>query len=384
MGTKYKIINGDGHIDLNPDVWRDRVASKFRDRAPKKVTMPNGADAVVVDGGKPNTIGITRSVGVDRKELANQIPTFANSAGTGSPQQRVQEQDRDGVEAEILFSQLSAVFRQAKDDDLYRDLFRAYNEYLAEEYQAAAPDRLFPMGILPNTGIDDALAELKHCKDVGLRGIQLTAFPSGKSRPTPEDDKFWAAALEMGMPISNHTDGKLGRDGGPSLDFPKEPGSDVHQRDPLRFFFRFTNDAMRAVTQMAFAGVWDRFPELEIYWAETQVGWMPYGLWQIDDHYDRYMPMIHDSWGIPMLKRKPSEYMVDRNIWGFLHDKPGVQQRHTIGVDKIAWGSDFAHAASDWPNSQKIIKEDFEGVPEDERYAILAGNMVRFYGLETA
>ena len=51
MGASYKVISGDGHIDLNPDIWRDRVAAKWRDRAPKRVTMPNGADAVVVDGG---------------------------------------------------------------------------------------------------------------------------------------------------------------------------------------------------------------------------------------------------------------------------------------------------------------------------------------------
>src|SRR5690348_9532868 len=145
MARKYRVISADGHIDLNPDLWRDRVSEKWRDRAPKRVTMPNGADAVVIDGGKPNTIGITRSVGVDRKQLANQVPTFANSAGTGTPEQRVREQDQDGIDAEILFSQIALVFRQTKDDDLYRELFRAYNEYLAEEYQAASPDRLIPM-----------------------------------------------------------------------------------------------------------------------------------------------------------------------------------------------------------------------------------------------
>ena len=64
MSRQYKCISGDGHIDLNPDIWRDRVQKQYRDRAPKRVKMPNGSDAVVIDGGKPNTIGITRSVRV--------------------------------------------------------------------------------------------------------------------------------------------------------------------------------------------------------------------------------------------------------------------------------------------------------------------------------
>src|SRR5437763_16891020 len=133
--------------------------------------MPNGSDGIVVDGGEPNTIGVTRSVGVAHKDLANQVPTFETGAGTGSPEQRVREQDEDGIEAEILYSQLQDVLRQAKDDDLYRDLVRAYNEYLSEEYSAAAPDRLFPMALIPTSGVHDAVAELEHCSKLGFTGV---------------------------------------------------------------------------------------------------------------------------------------------------------------------------------------------------------------------
>jgi len=381
MAMDYKIINGDGHIDLNPDVWRDRVAAKWRDRAPKRVKMPNGSDAVVVDGDVPNTIGVTRSVGVLHENLAEQVPTFETCAGTGTPEQRLQEQDKDGVDAEVLFSQLTGVFRQAKDDDLYLDLFRAYNEFLAEEYAAAAPDRLIATGMLPTSGIGAAVAELEHCAKLGLKGVKLDSFPSGKGYPTDEDDRFWSAAIDLNMPLTSHGDGKLGR-GGPSFDYEKEPGPDMHQRDPFRFFFRFTNDAMKAPTQLAFAGVWDRFPSLEIYWAETQVGWLEYGMWQIDDHYDRYMNMIHNFWGIPKLERKPSYYIKERNLWGFLHDPVGVRRRDdSVGADRLVWGTDFAHAASEWPNSVPVMEEDFKGVPEDEKHKMLVGNVVKFFHL---
>lgn len=382
MAKNYKVINGDGHIDLNPDVWRDRVAAKWRDRAPKRVTMPNGADAVVIDGGEPNTIGITRSVGVQREDLAEQVPTFEKSAGTGSPEQRVREQDQDGVDAEILFSQISGVFKQAKDEGFYLELFRAYNEFLAEEYMAADPDRLIPMGVIPTTGIEDAVRELKHCAELGLKGVKLDAFPSGKSYPTVEDDEFWSAAVDLNMPLTNHGDGKFARSG-PSFECEKEPGPDMHQRDPFRFFFRFTNDAMKGATQMAFAGVWDRHPSLQMYWAETQIGWLEYGLWQIDDHYDRYMNMIHTLWGVPRLERKPSEYLKERNYWGFLHDPVGVRRRNdSVGAEKLIWGTDFAHAASEWPNSIPVMEEDFEGVPENEKQAMLVGNVVKFFHLD--
>jgi predicted TIM-barrel fold metal-dependent hydrolase len=170
--------------------------------------------------------------------------------------------------------------------------------------------------------------------------------------------------------------------GEPDYLYPKIPGHDVHQKDAFKFFTRFSNDAMTAPMQMAFVGVWDRFPALQLYWAETQIGWLEYGLWQIDDHYQRYIGMIHDNWGLNRLERKPSEYLKDRNYWGFLHDPVGVKRRDSIGYDKLMWGSDFAHAASDFPNSQKCLAETFESVPENEKRAMLVDNCVRFFHLD--
>ena len=54
-------------------------------------------------------------------------------------------------------------------------------------------------------------------------------------------------------------------------------------------------------------------------------------------------------------------------VWGFLVDVHGVQQRDVVGVDKLTWGSDFPHSATDWPNSSLSIEQNFAGVPEDDR-----------------
>lgn len=383
MARKYKVISADGHIDLNPDIWRDHVAAKYRERAPKRVKMPNGSDAVVVDGGEPNTIGVTRSVRVNKEDMAKQVPTFETCAGTGPPEQRLREQDQDGIDAEIVFSQISFVLQQAKDDDLYVELVRAYNEFLAEDYMAAAPDRIIPMGVIPIRGVDDATRELEHCAQLGLKGVKLDKFPSGRGYPSPADDKFWAAAIDLNMPLTNHNTGNMGSGGGePAYTYERQPGPDVHVKEPMSYFFRFTNSAMIGATQMAFAGVWDRFPTLDIYWAETMIGWFEYGLWQIDDHYERYMPMIHEFWGLHYMERKPSEYLRDHNYWGFLHDPIGIKRRDSIGYDKLMWGTDFAHAASEYPNSIKIMESDFEGVPANEKKAMLVDNCVKYFHLD--
>jgi hypothetical protein len=53
-------------------------------------------------------------------------------------------------------------------------------------------------------------------------------------------------------------------------------------------------------------------------------------------------------------------------------------------VEILIWGSDFAHATGDWPNSQKIIGETFAGVDAEERHKMVMGNVVRFFKLDGA
>src|SRR4030095_13653201 len=140
-------------------------------------------------------------------DLAKQVPTFETCAGTGGPEQRLAEQDQDGIDCEVLFSQITFVLRQTKDDALYLDCIRAYNDFLGQEYMAAPPDRLVCIGTIPTTSVADAIKELEHCAKLGMRGVKLDRYPSGKSYPTAEDDKFWAAAIDLRMALTKHHTG---------------------------------------------------------------------------------------------------------------------------------------------------------------------------------
>ena len=126
-----------------------------------------------------------------------------NTPGIGPPAQRLEEQDVDGLAAEVLFPIMAAgpgLWRNMKDDAAYRAAVRSYNDWLAEEYCSVAHDRIIGMAVIPWTNLDDALADLTHAAKMGLKGVLLGVFPSGKVYPTPEDDKFWAAAQEMHSP----------------------------------------------------------------------------------------------------------------------------------------------------------------------------------------
>ena len=162
MARAYRQISADSHIDLSPEVWTHRVPSKWRDEAPRVVKLENGAEAVQMGNGPPRRISYLAHAGLAKDEIHRQVPTFATAAGAGSPEQRLREQDEDGIDAEILFSAVGnvSVLRQLGDDEGYLALLRAYNEYLAEEYCEPARDRLVVLGVIPSSGVADAIREL--------------------------------------------------------------------------------------------------------------------------------------------------------------------------------------------------------------------------------
>jgi len=384
MARISRIISGDSHLDIAPERWTPRVPARWRDRAPRMVKLANGGDGIVVEGRAPMAPGLAIT-GKPFDQHAPDVVHWEGSPGTGSPEQRIREQDQDGVDAEVLFTHPSYPnhWRGIRDDEAYRAMIRAYNEFLVEDYAAHDPDRLIPMGVIPDTGVDDAAAELEYCVRAGFRGVNLVKFPSGKGYPTPDADRFWSAALDLKMPVTAHTNGgttRFSREG-PVFQYQRTPRDASPGRDPVNLMVRFASENAIAPLQMAFAGVFDRFPTLRIYWAETQIGWLPYCLSQVDDNYERNRYWAERLWALEPLARPPKEYLQEQ-LWGFMNDPLGVELRHKIGVNRLLWGSDFAHAASDWPNSRRVIDETFVGVPEDERYRMLAGNVIDFFHLD--
>jgi predicted TIM-barrel fold metal-dependent hydrolase len=136
------------------------------------------------------------------------------------------------------------------------------------------------------------------------------------------------------------------------------------------------------VSQIIIAGVFDRFPELQIYWAENNVGWLPYFGEQIDKEYETNHFWAERQMGLPRLKRKPSEYLKENAHWGFFEDRIGMKLRHEIGVERIMWSTDFPHIVTRWPNSLKTLDAQMTGVPNDERRKMVADNAIKFFHLD--
>lgn len=380
----YTRISGDSHLEVPNERWTHRVEPAYRDRAPRSINLDTGADATQLEDLPPaqNPMDLYGGKGRDIWYPGGQ--TYESTPGTGPPRQRVREQETDGLDAEILYPAVVCgprLWMQVKDDGLHKAIFRGWNAWLGEEYCAEAPDRLFGIGAIPATGIDDAIAELEHCKAVGLTGVQLLAFPNGGGRPLPEDDRFWAASLDLRMPVSIHVElDRSGARGGRLLDYPKED-----ERLTTELAFQVQRFAARGgganAVQLLLSGLFDRFPDLRVCLAETSIGWVPFFLEIADVRYNRHIHWAQAMNGFQPLKAAPSELLNEYFYWGFQQDRSGVELRHRMNVDRLIWAADFPHQESDWPHSDMVMERNFAGVPQDEVYKMTVRNAVDFFHL---
>ena len=394
MTSLPPLISSDGHLEVLPERWTGRMPVRYRDKAPRTIKMPDGGDALLVEGQEPRPVPfLDLRAGRTNETWQPFGVTVADTAGVGPPEQRIAEQDQDGLEAEVLFPNMQMgprLWRTMSDDDAYRAAVRAYNDWLGEEYCAVSRDRLIGLGVIPWTNLDDAVAELEHCAKLGLRGVTLGVFPSGYGYPTPADDRFWAAAIAMKMPLTVHVafDRQGPRAKQPTLEFPgADPkviarlgGRTIVEWVALPFLG--TASAM-SLAQMILSGVFDRLPDLQIFFAETRLGWVPFWMEEADYWYERHRHWSERLLNWKPLRQRPSDYVRQHVHFSVQHvERVAVELRHHMGADHIMFATDFPHIECDWPNTRPFAERLFAGVPADEAFRIAAGNMLEFFHLE--
>ncbi len=374
----YPIIDADAHVNEPPDLWIDRVPSKWRERAPQ-VTHSDGGDLWIFDGGKERwPVGLTATAGLSYFQYRAAGGSYEQMRpGSFETKARLEDLDADGIHAQILYP--SVTLKGARiysgERDLQLACVRAYNEWLLEFCEGSG-GRLIAQAVLPTTGIDDTIAELEWALEHGHKGGILSSFPNGGLDPKPEDDRFWALLEERSIPIAIHI-GSFLRGGPPG-------GSSGREWTTLAFVGRAAwtkagGQTLDVVCDVLFSGIFERFSALKIVLVEANIGWIPTLLEQSDDMFRRF------RWytgAVKEMTEMPSRVFF-RNFWAtFRLDTVGVELRHRMNLDHIMWSTDYPHRDGTWPNSQENIEETFKGLPEEIRKACVHDNVVRLYGLK--
>ncbi len=380
------MISSDSHIIEPPDLWQKWLAPEFHPYAPKLVKDDEGGDAWLYnDGGAPAPLGlVTVTRDRPREQLRWSGAKYATiNQGNFDGSARVAEMLEDGVVAEVIYSPQRTMrhFMLGTESDFHLAGIRAYNDWLAKDFCSKAPDRLIGIGQMPAIGIEAAIAEMRRCKDLGLRGVLLSSWPSGNASLSSADDPFFAEAEKLGMPISLHI-GLASKTKAPpkpktAMEEKASRGEGTGGRQVSTLSGAGLDSMPLLVGELILTGVYDRFPKLKFVSVEAGIGWVPYFLEQMDDRYDR-----NRHWAKVKLERMPSTYVKSNWMFTFVIDRYGVKNRHEVGVENVMWSTDYPHHGCDWPHSRKTVADMFEGVPADERRKIVHENCAKLYGIK--
>jgi uncharacterized protein len=362
-----KPISADSHITEPPNCYTDYIESKYRDTAPKIVSLPKVGDAFVIEGMKtPVPLGLLAAAGKDPAQITTDGVSFAELWRSGwDSRYRVADQDRDGVAAEMIYPTVGMLLCNHPDFDFKKACFEAYNRWLAE-YCAVAPDRLYGLAQVSMRTPEDGVDELKAVKAMGFKGVMMPGDPGKEDYDSRVWDRVWATAVELSLPLSFHI---LTTNSGSLAQNPRGPR--------INGFLSIIRGCQDIMGTLVFSGVFERHPDLKVVCVEADAGWVPHYMYRMDHAYAR-----HRFWmKAPPLERMPSAYFRQNIYVTFQDDYVAFRTKDLCNVRRLMWASDFPHSDSTWPNSQAVLEEQTRGLSEVERNWICHDNVAELYGL---
>jgi predicted TIM-barrel fold metal-dependent hydrolase len=232
------------------------------------------------------------------------------------------------------------------------------------------PERLFGMGIVPLQDPERAVAEARRLRGLGLSGfISRPERFNGLALYDAACDPLWQAAVEDGLALAIH--GSFGA---------RMPGFSTGRYADNVFYDHMIAHPfgqMAVMMDLIAGGVLDRFPALRVGFFESGLGWIPYWLDRLDEHFE---VMGHHT---PWLVRRPSEIFAEQCFVSMEADEAeGLAWMRDKGLAHcILWGSDYPHFDSTYPGAYVAARVTFAAAGEGMAERIVGANPRRFIGL---
>ena len=270
-----KIVSVDDHIIEPPNVWTDRIPSKYADVMPRSIRMRgtmnfiggvfsfeeddagDEADWWQYEDGRYPLTRLECAVGFDRSEVTVSGITYEGMRqGCWDPKARLEDMDANWTEASMSFPSsfprfCGQRFYEAQDKELADLCVKAYNDWQVEEWCGDSNGRLIPCIIVQLWDPHAAAAEIRRNAARGVRGMTFSEIPPYLGLPSIHDasgywDPMFEACAETGVVVNMHI-GSSSKMPSTSADAPAAVGS------TLTF-----NNAMASMTDFLFSGVLGR------------------------------------------------------------------------------------------------------------------------------
>jgi uncharacterized protein len=377
VALQFGVISVDDHVQEPPDLWTKCIGAKWGERIPQVVRQAEGTERWVIDGQVRAATSLAPT-GALSKERTSEPQTWGEVPNAAyEPRARLAAMDADRIDYSVLYPTAAGAGGEAigaiKDLDLQVECFRAYNDWLIDVWAAASP-RFVPQAILPAGSVDAAVAEARRAVGRGHKGVILAAQPSQINSAAPHLykpawDPLWAALEELDTPICFHAGSA------PSVLFEISPTYDAIS---AKAFDNVRQSAGSAalINGMVLSGIMYRFTKLKAVFPASAIDYVPFALEALDHQWERQLLAKNEG-----LKERPSEVFHRQCFVTTWKEKVGLRNRKYIGSEHILWESEFPRGSSTYPESARLIENNFSEVSKEDRELILWRNAAKLYKL---
>jgi predicted TIM-barrel fold metal-dependent hydrolase len=369
------LISVDDHIVEPPDMFKNHLPKKYAAEAPRLVHNPDGSDSwqfrdVVI----PN-VALNAVAGRPKEEYGLE-PQGLDEIRPGCWQidERIKDMNAGGIFASICFPTFPGFAGRLfaiEDPEFGLALLRAYNDWHVEEWCGAYPARFIPMCLPVIWDAEACAAEVRRNAKRGVHALTFTENPAAMGRPSFHDD-FWTPLWEALVDTDTVMNVHIGSSGKLAITAPDAPMDVMITLQPMNI--------VQAAADLLWSAPIKKYPDLKIGLSEGGTGWIPYFLERADRTYEMHSGWTHQDFGAKL----PSEVFREHFLTCFISDDVGVQLRHQIGIDNIAWEADYPHSDSMWPEAPEQLWDVLSGhgVSETDINKMTHENAMRWYSFD--
>jgi predicted TIM-barrel fold metal-dependent hydrolase len=379
--TGRRYYDADSHLMETPEWLPSYADPAFRDRirpfSLASTGLPDAVQVMIARGrrraGDPAARAEHEAKLMTRKSW--------DAYGAFHAEDRRRALDALGFEAQLVFSTFAPGQAElAGDVDVSYAATRALTRGIVEF--CAGDPRLLPVGYVPLTVPERAIAETRFALDAGVRGITISPLPPKTHSIThPSLHPLYALCEERGVPTLFHVENEAPRKIARGFSENGWEGqTDFHgggENFTGLLYMAVSQWAEIALAALIFDQVLERFPRLKVGVIELGAVWLPAWLQRLEivkDTFGRTESRIRD------LSLRPSEY-VRRQI------RVTPYPTEDVGALIAACGPELLMFSSDYPhveggrNPLKRFEASLADRTESERAAFYAGNFADLMGL---
>lgn len=277
-----------------------------------------------------------------------------------SAEARIKECGHQHVDVQVL-STVPVMFSYwAKPYDCL-EVSKFLNDHIAD-IVVRYPKRFIGLGTVPMQDAELAIEELKRCKEIGLRGIQIGSHVNDWNLSSPKLFPIFEAAQDLEMSIFVHPWDMMGKD--------------KMERYWLPWLVGMPAETSLAICSMIFGGVFERLPQLKVAFAHGG-GSFPATIGRVEHGFNVRPDLCAIDNNV-----NPRDYLGKFYIDSLVHDPHALDfVIKTMGEDFVALGTDYPFPLGELEPGKLIKSMPYSN---ELKGKLLSDNALNWLGLNKA